>query len=117
MSQENIISSKTFISYSWTTPEHEEWVLHLATQLVESGVDVILDKWHLREGNDSYTFMEKMVTDPNVKKVMMICDKAYAEKADKKESGVGIETQIISSEVYGQVEDNTKFLGCVDIMS
>jgi hypothetical protein len=35
---------RTFISYSWSSPEHEEWVLGLATELEESGVDVILDK-------------------------------------------------------------------------
>lgn len=106
-------STKTFISYSWSTPEHEEWVLRLATQLVENGVDVILDKWHLREGDDSTAFMEKMVTDPEVTKVMMICDKAYAEKADKRKKGVGTETQIISPEVYSRVENNTKFVAII----
>ena len=57
---------KLFISYSWTSPEHEEWVLTLAEELVEAGVDVILDKWDLKEGNDAYAFMEKMVVDPNI---------------------------------------------------
>jgi predicted alpha/beta hydrolase family esterase len=41
---------KLFISYSWSNPEHEQWVLDLATQLRESEVDVILDKWDLKEG-------------------------------------------------------------------
>ena len=36
---------KLFVSYSWTSPDHEAWVLQLATELRESGVDVILDKW------------------------------------------------------------------------
>lgn len=103
-------SPKTFISYSWTTPEHEEWVLQLATRLVENGIDVILDKWYLREGADKYVFMEKMVTDPDVKKVIMVCDKAYAEKADKRKGGVGTETQVISGEIYAKVEDNKKFV-------
>jgi len=39
-------------------------------ELRESGVDVILDKWDLREGHDAYAFMEKMVTDPQIKKVL-----------------------------------------------
>ena len=63
-------AQKAFISYSWTSQAHEEWVIGLATGLQESGVDVILDKWDLREGADKYTFMEKMVTDPSVKKVV-----------------------------------------------
>ena len=36
---------KVFISYSWSSPEHEQFVLDLATQLRESGIDAILDKW------------------------------------------------------------------------
>lgn len=35
---------KVFVSYSWTTPEHEEFVINLAENFVSSGVDVIMDK-------------------------------------------------------------------------
>jgi hypothetical protein len=56
-------TKKLFISYSWSNPDHQQWVIDLATQLRESGVDVILDKWDLKEGHDAYAFMEKMVTD------------------------------------------------------
>jgi hypothetical protein len=91
---------KLFVSYSWSSPEHEQWVLNLATSLVESGVEVILDKWDLREGHDSVAFMEKMATDPSIKKVAMISDKVYADKADGRSGGVGTETQIISRNVY-----------------
>ena len=73
---------RLFISYSWSTPGHEQWVIDLATELVNSGVDVILDKWNLREGHDSVAFMEKMVTDPSISKVVLICDQVYASKAD-----------------------------------
>ena len=45
---------KLFISYSWSSPEHEQWVLKLATELRENGVDVTLDKWDLKEGHDAY---------------------------------------------------------------
>lgn len=65
---------KLFISYSWSDTEHEQWVIDLATDLRESGVDVILDKWDLKEGHDAVAFMEKMVTDPEIKKVAIICD-------------------------------------------
>ena len=41
---------RLFISYSWSTPEHEQWVVTLAKELVESGVDVVLDKWDLKGG-------------------------------------------------------------------
>ncbi len=100
---------KLFISYSWTNSDHEAWVLRLATDLRESGVDVVLDKWDLREGHDAHAFMEKMVTDPEIRKVILICDKVYAEKADDRAGGVGAEAQIISPEIYSR-QDQEKFV-------
>ncbi|HEX8584349.1 MAG TPA: toll/interleukin-1 receptor domain-containing protein [Allosphingosinicella sp.] len=92
--------ARAFISYSWSTPTHESWVLNLASRLVEDGVDVILDKWDLKPGHDANAFMESMVTDTTVKKVIMVCDKSYVEKADSRSGGVGTESQIISPELY-----------------
>jgi len=91
---------KLFVSYSWSTPDHQQWVIDLATELRQSGVEVILDKWDLREGHDAAVFMEKMVTDAAITKVMIVSDRAYAAKADDRKGGVGTETQIISREVY-----------------
>jgi hypothetical protein len=103
---------RLFISYSWSTPEHEQWVIDLATELVSSGVEVVLDKWDLREGHDSVAFMEKMVTDPSISKVILICDQVYSNKADGRSGGVGTETQIISAEVYAkQAQD--KFVAVI----
>jgi hypothetical protein len=95
-------SPKVFISYSWSSPEHQQWVVDLATQLRESGVDAVLDKWDLKEGHDSIAFMETMVTDPAVQKVVIVSDRIYAEKADGRRGGVGTETQIISPQVYAK---------------
>ena len=63
---------------------------------------MLLDKWELREGHDKTVFMEQMISDPAVTKVVMISDKVYAEKADGRQGGVGTEAQIISAEVYGK---------------
>lgn len=103
---------KAFISYSWTSSDHQQWVLDLATQLRENGVDVILDKWDLKEGNDAIAFMEKMVTDSEIKKVIVVLDSGYAKKADQREGGVGTESQIISPEVYAKTEQE-KFVGVI----
>jgi len=103
---------KVFISYSWSNPTHEQWVIDLANELTESGVHVILDKWDLKEGHDSVAFMEKMVTDPKITKVVMICDEVYASKADGRSGGVGTETQIISREVYENQEQG-KFVAII----
>lgn len=100
---------KVFISYCWTSPEHEDWVHSLAERLVSNGVEVKYDKWDLKEGQDKYSFMESMVQDETINKVLIICDKGYKEKADKRKGGVGTETQIITSELYDKV-NQTKFV-------
>lgn len=105
MNVENKIP-KVFISYSWSSSDR---VLDLAERLMANGVDVILDKWDLKEGHDKYAFMEQSVTNFEVDKVLIICDKAYADKANNREGGVGDETVIISPEIYGNVEQE-KFI-------
>lgn len=97
---------KVFISYSWTSPEYQKRVRRLATRLMEDGVDVTLDQWDLTPGKDLIFFMEKLKQSD---KVLILCDKAYAEKADQRSGGVGIETHIITPEVYGDI-DQEKFI-------
>lgn len=97
---------KIFISYSWTS---DSLVLELAQRLVSHGVDVVLDKWDLKEGQDKYAFMEQCVNNPEITRVLIVCDKAYAEKANNRTGGVGDETVIISSEIYGNVKQE-KFI-------
>ncbi|HPA20888.1 MAG TPA: TIR domain-containing protein [Verrucomicrobiae bacterium] len=106
------MSPKVFISYSWTSPAHQSQVKEWAERLVSDGVDVVLDLWDLKEGQDKYAFMERMVTDPGVTHVLVVSDKAYSEKADARKAGVGTESQIISKEVYEKV-DQTKFIPLV----
>jgi len=98
----NIAAPKVFISYSWSCSDR---VIELAQRLVNDGVDVVLDKWELREGQDKYAFMERSVTDESITKVLMICDKAYADKANSREGGVGDETMVISPEVYAKATE------------
>ncbi len=107
------MNPKLFISYSWSNSDHEQWVLDLATELrTEYSVDVILDKWDLKEGHDAHAFMEQMVRDDNIKKVLLICDKKYAEKANNRTGGAGTEAQIISSEIYSEQKQD-KFVAVI----
>jgi hypothetical protein len=106
------MSTKVFISYSWSSPTHEDWVLSLAHRLISDGIDVALDKWDLKEGQDKYSFMESMVQSPEITKVLIILDKKYAAKADLRSGGVGTETQIISPNVYEEAAQE-KFIPIV----
>jgi SEFIR domain len=103
---------KVFISYAWTSPEHIEWVVRLATDLRNQSVDTMLDKWDLKEGHDANAFMERMVSDKSVERVIMVCDIAYCQKADARSGGVGTEAQIISPALYTKKEQD-KFVAIV----
>lgn len=103
---------KAFISYSWTSRAHQSTVKQWAERLLADGVDVVMDIFDLKEGHDKYAFMEKMVTDPTVTHVLVMCDRSYTEKADARKAGVGTETQIISKEVYDRVQQS-KFIPIV----
>jgi hypothetical protein len=100
---------KVFISYSWVVKDR---VLELAERLIVDGVDVVIDVWDLDEGRDKYAFMEQAVNNPDITRVLVVCDETYAKKANDRSGGVGDETIIISPEVYGNVEQK-KFIPVV----
>jgi hypothetical protein len=108
----NIMTPKVFISYSWTNQAHQERVKEWADRLFADGVEVVLDIYELKEGQDKFAFMERMVTDKDVTHVLVISDNTYAQKADARHKGVGTESQIISSEVYDKV-GQSKFIPIV----
>jgi hypothetical protein len=80
--------------------------------MMSDGADVVLDVWDLKEGDDKYAFMEKMVTDESVTHVLVFSDSEYTAKADARKAGVGTESQIISREVYSKVQQS-KFIPVV----
>ncbi|MGV3518720.1 TIR domain-containing protein [Luteitalea sp.] len=106
---EEDLTPRVFISYSWSSPGHQARIRQWAEQMVNDGVDVVLDVWDLKEGDDKYAFMEKMVTDASVSHVLVFSDSEYAAKADARKAGVGTESQIISREVYSKVQQS-KFI-------
>ena len=116
MSVQPIDSPKVFISYAWESDEYKDRVKSFATELMNAGIEVVLDQWDLRAGNDMNAFMETSVTDESVTNVLILLSPTYESKANGRMGGVGAETQIISPEVYGRV-DQTKFLPIVFLRS
>ena len=104
-----MVNPKIFISYSWHPEKNKIWVQRLAERLMQDGVNVKLDVWDLKHGHDKYVFMEQMVKDPDIKKVLVICNEDYARKADDRTGGVGTESTIMSSDIYSLAEQ-TKFI-------
>ena len=104
-----IESPKVFISYAWGSEEYQAKVLALASDLMGDGINVVFDRWSLKEGHDTYAFMEQSVTDTEITNVLILLDPNYEKKANARDGGVGTETQIISPEVYNKVKQD-KFL-------
>ena len=90
---------KVFISYSWTTPENKATIKEIAEKLMQDGIEVKLDIWDLKDGQDKYVYMEQCVNDTSIDKVLIMSDRMYAEKADSRKGGVGDETTIISPKI------------------
>lgn len=103
---------KVFISYSWNNQVHQNYIEELAQRLISDGVDVLLDVYDLKEGQDKYSYMESMVSDEKINKVLIFSDKNYTQKADSRKAGVGTESQIISQEIYGKIKQE-KFIPIV----
>ena len=103
---------KVFVSYSWTSKAHQDWVVSFAEQLQLNGVETILDLWELSEGDDVNAFMERVVTDPAVSHVLIVCDKGYMERANARKGGVGAESRVISHALYSKTTQD-KFIPVV----
>jgi hypothetical protein len=101
---------KVFISYSYDSDDHKKWVLKLATDLVERGVEVILDQWDLALGQDISAFMENSVSLAG--RVLLVCTEDYVTKANEGRGGVGYERLIVSSEIVARI-DTKKFVPLV----
>lgn len=97
---------KAFISYAWDNEEHKEWVLKLASDLRGHGVDVILDQWNARLGNDLLFFMEQGLTTSHF--VLCVCSDKYIEKANGGIGGAGYEKRILAAEMM--VGSNKRFV-------
>lgn len=95
---------KVFISYSHDSIEHKKWVLDLATRLMHNSIDVILDQWELKPGDDLTYFMENSLREAS--KVLMICTENYVKKANAGMGGVGYEKMIITSDYLKNVNEN-----------
>lgn len=94
---------KVFISYSRTNSEHTNNVVEFAARLISDGIDVKIDEFDLNVGNDINYFMENNIKNES-DKILLILDKEFVKKANNRESGVGTETQLLSKEVYDDVE-------------
>ncbi len=95
---------RIFVSYSHDSAEHKSWVLEFATTLRNRGVDVVLDQWDLKPGDDLPHFMETELASCDY--VIIVCSETYVAKANAGEGGVGYEKMIVTSSLLSKINDN-----------
>ncbi len=99
---------RVFVSYATNDRENTKWVHWLATQLRSNGVESRIDQWHLRRGMDLSQWMCNELAQSD--KVVLVCDKAYTDKADGRQGGVGWETMIVQGDMANLPPTSTKYL-------
>lgn len=83
-----------FVSYSWDSPEHKNWVTGLVNSLRENGVDATIDVFETQRGTvNLYKMMLQSIKDRDF--IIIIMTQLYAEKADAFQGGVGYETSML----------------------
>ena len=90
---------KIFISYSWKSPDNVAWVRSLIEKLEKNGFQVVIDRRETHSSDDLNAFMERIITDKEIEKVLIICDKHYKEAANSRTGGVGQEVRMIATDI------------------
>ena len=88
--------SIALISYSWDSDPHKLWVRDLAIRLLDAGITVKLDQWHLVPGDQLPHFMETAVRESE--HGLVVCTRRYKGRSDNRVGGVGYEGEIMSAE-------------------
>jgi len=89
--------ASAFISYGRENQAHEDWVRALAEDLVRAGVEVLLDQWDLRPGDDIAQFMDEGLD--RAQYVLLVCTREYASKFDNRKGGVAHESDLMLGEM------------------
>ncbi len=94
---------RVFISYSWDSQEHRDWVISLAKMLRANGVETVADFSHVGPGQDLSAFMEE---SDRCDRVIVICTENYMHRAADRRGGVGYEHLITTSALMGDLSSN-----------
>ena len=102
---------KVFISYSWDSKEHKEWVEGLAKCLrSEHGIDATIDTWDVWGGQDLAVYMETSIRSAD--RVLVIYTESAVNKATARTGGIGYEHMIVTAEMMQDL-GTSKFIPIV----
>ena len=99
---------KVFLSYSYDSIEHRDWVLELAERLQgKDGVSVVLDQWHLARGDDKALLWSRVLPMPT--SCSSSAHPSTRGKANSRKGGVGYEAMILTGQLANSIEQR-KFI-------
>lgn len=82
---------KVFISYSWDSEEHQDWIANLAATLRRYGIQADFDSSEVQ-----YNLYQMMVQKiSSYDKIVVIVTQRYTDKANSFSGGVGTETKLL----------------------
>lgn len=84
-----------FISYSWDSEDHRNWVEQLAAVLESNDIECKMDKFETFPGSDLEAFMNKGIEESEF--VLCVCSDGYLAKTNDPTTGVGKESAIIQN--------------------
>jgi hypothetical protein len=83
----------TFISYSWDSEKHQQWVMYLHKRLRNKGIKASMDVFETQTSTVNLNaMMIKNMRDNDF--VIIVLTENYAKKADNLQGGVGFETML-----------------------
>jgi hypothetical protein len=102
------VSPTCFLSYSWDSEEHKDWVRELADRLTRYRVTTVLDQYALHPGKDVVAFMERGIAASDY--VILVCTPRFKEKTTLRAGGVGWEGTIVTGEMFQGIAREGKFV-------
>ncbi len=83
------INPKVYISYSYDSEKHIQWVRDLGERLRADGIDVLLDQWELLPGDDILQSQQQWIRECEA--VVVVLTPGYTIRIGDKDTGVGFD--------------------------
>lgn len=94
---------KVFISYSWDSDLHKDWVVNLMNKLREKGVNTKIDRSITQNGTVNLNRM--MIEEfKNSCFIVTVLTENYAMRANDYRGGVGLETMLLGNELLNNIK-------------
>ena len=105
-------NTTAFISYSWDSMEHQQWVIGLTNELRKKGIVATMDLFETQQGTVNLNqMMIKNIKDSDY--VVIVLTEEYAKKSNEFQGGVGFETML----TIPDIKNNLKKFNCLNLKS